>query len=121
MVKKIQNELIACHDCDLLQREQPLSPGQKARCTRCGAVLYRSKRNSSDRALHLTLAGLILFVLANVYPFMTLQIGGRIQEASLMSGVLELWQRGMWGLSALVFVTSMAAPGVDQAITMGAR
>jgi paraquat-inducible protein A len=29
--------LIACHECDLLQRETPLPRGGVARCARCGA------------------------------------------------------------------------------------
>ena len=62
------DSLIACHECDLLQQRPPLPMGATARCARCGAVLYRRKRNSLDRVLALTIAGLILFIVANAYP-----------------------------------------------------
>jgi|SRR5262245_6683224 len=47
--------LIACHECDLLQREVPLAPGGAARCPRCGAVLYRNTPDGLDRTLAYTL------------------------------------------------------------------
>ena len=41
--------LIACHECDLLQRETVLPGGGIARCTRCGAELYRNRPDSLNR------------------------------------------------------------------------
>ena len=38
--------IIACLECDLLQREVALPPGGKACCPRCGAELYRDTPNS---------------------------------------------------------------------------
>ncbi|RXK31046.1 paraquat-inducible protein A, partial [Bacillus velezensis] len=32
-------ELVACHECDLLMRREPLGPGEKANCPRCGFEL----------------------------------------------------------------------------------
>lgn len=49
--------LIACHECDLLQRETTLASGGTARCRRCGATLYRSPPASVDRALAAIKAG----------------------------------------------------------------
>jgi len=43
------SSLIACRECDLLQREIVLPPGGTACCSRCGAVLHRSKPDSLDR------------------------------------------------------------------------
>lgn len=57
--------MIACHECDLLHRVRPLPVETKALRTRCGAILYRRRRNSLDRTLALNIAGLILFALAN--------------------------------------------------------
>ncbi len=46
--------LIACHECDLLQREAPLPRGGVARCGRCGGELYRNHPESLERTLALT-------------------------------------------------------------------
>lgn len=102
--------LTACHDCDLLQYRVPLGTGQVAKCMRCDAVLFRYKKLALDRTLSFSLSGLILFSLANVFPFMTFQFEGRAQINTLISGVFELFDNGMLGLSILVFVTSILAP-----------
>jgi len=102
--------LIACHECDLLHQRRPLPPGGTARCARCGAVLYRRKRNSLDRVLALTIAGLILFVVANVYPFLTFRLEAQVQETTLITGIIELYHQGMWIVAGVVLLTSVLMP-----------
>ncbi|MFH1991689.1 MAG: paraquat-inducible protein A [Pseudomonadota bacterium] len=102
--------LIACHECDLLHRVQPLPEGGTAKCTRCGALLYRRKRNSLDRSLSMALAGLILFILCNTHPFLALKREGLVQQTTIITGVQELYRQDMWGLALLVLFTSILAP-----------
>lgn len=102
--------IIACHECDMLHRIKPLPAGGIAQCMRCGAVLYRRKKNSLDRTLALTIAGLIFFVVANTYPFLGMKSGGLEKETTLITGMLELSAQGMEGLALLVFFTSVLAP-----------
>ena len=47
------------------------------RCRRCGAVLYRAIPRALDATLALTLAAAVLFVIANVFPVMSLELQGR--------------------------------------------
>ena len=102
--------LIACHECDLLHRVQPLPEGGVAQCTRCGAVLYRQKKDSLNRTLSLTIAALILFLVANTYPFLAVKSGGLIQRTTLITGSKELYAQGMEILALLVLFTSILAP-----------
>jgi len=102
--------LIACHECDLLHRVQPLPEGGVARCVRCGAVLYRQKKDSLNRTLSLTIAALILFVVANTYPFLALKSGGLVKQTTLITGTKELYAQGMEALALLVLFTSILAP-----------
>jgi paraquat-inducible protein A len=102
--------LIACHECDLLQQSPALPMGGTLRCARCGAVLYRRKRNSLDRVLALTIAGLILFMVANVFPFLTFRLEARIQETTLITGIIELYNQGMWIVAGVVLLTSIVVP-----------
>ena len=102
--------LIACHECDLLHQNHPLPPGGTARCVRCGAKLYSRKRNSLDRVLALTLTGLILFIVANVYPFLTFRLEAQIQETNLITGIIELYNQGMWIVAGVVLLTSILMP-----------
>lgn len=104
------DSLIACHECDLLHQTRALPMGATARCARCGAVLYRRKRNSLDRVLALTIAGLILFIVANVYPFLTFRLEAQIQETTLATGIIELYHQGMWIVAGVVLLTSIVMP-----------
>jgi paraquat-inducible protein A len=102
--------LIACHECDLLHHLAPVQEGQMARCQRCGAVLYRHKRNSLERTLALAIAGLMLFGMANAFPFLAFKLEARVQQTTLISGIEQLYQQGMHGVAILVFLTTVAFP-----------
>jgi paraquat-inducible protein A len=102
--------LIACHDCDLLLHPPQLAAGETARCPRCSAVLDRGKRDPLDRTLALTVAALFCFVLANVYPFMSFALEGRVQENRMISGVIDLARDGLHPLAALIFAASIGIP-----------
>lgn len=101
--------VVACHDCDLLNR---LPDGTKATllCARCGAVLHRYRPESIDRSLALTLAALILFVIANCFPFLAMKSGGFVQETKLLTGIRELWRQELYGLASLVLLTCVLIP-----------
>ena len=104
------DSMIACHECDLIHRIQPLTKGAVAKCSRCGAALYRHKRNSLERTLALTLAGMVLFVLANSFPFLSMKIGAQVQESTLFTGIRELWGQGMYRIAVLVLLTTIVVP-----------
>jgi paraquat-inducible protein A len=103
-------ELIACHECDLLQRLAEVPVGGSARCRRCGGLIFRNRRNGLDRTLALALAGLILFVVANAFPFLAFRMQGQVVETTLATGVRDLYLQGFASLAALVLVTSILAP-----------
>ncbi len=105
-------ERIVCHDCDALYRTPSLAPGEKARCTRCEAVVYEEKREPLTRPLALALAGLLLFVPANFLPLLSLSLEGRAQEMTIFGGAAALWEQGLHPLAAFVFAVSVAAPAL---------
>jgi paraquat-inducible protein A len=102
--------LIACHDCDLLHREHPLPKKGKARCKRCGAILYRNVSETIDLSLAFSLTGLIFLVIANAYPFLSLESQGSALETTLVTGAIMLADQSMIGLAILVLLTSMLIP-----------
>jgi paraquat-inducible protein A len=105
--------LIACHECDLLQREVPLPQGGVARCGRCGAELYRSHPDSLERTLALTAAAVVLFAIANAFPIVGLKLQGQIIQTSLFHTVKTLYDEDMKSVAALVFVTTMLMPALE--------
>jgi paraquat-inducible protein A len=110
----IQNneEYIACHECDQLYRVEPLEEGARASCRHCGALLYTNIPDSLNRCLALYLAALMLFLIANCFPFLTLKLGGRVEENILLSGGWALYELGMADLGILIFFTSAGFPAL---------
>ena len=104
------NSIIACHECDLIHRIRTLPPKGSANCIRCGAVLYKHKPNSLDRTLAFAMAGLILFILANSFPFLGLKIGAQFRETNLITGIYELYVQGMQVIAILVLLTTVLVP-----------
>jgi paraquat-inducible protein A len=102
--------LIACHECDLIHRVKPLPIKGVANCTRCGSVLYRQKPNSLERTLALSLAGLVLFVLANSFPFLALKMESQVHQTNLITGIKVLYTQDMQGLAVVVLLTTILAP-----------
>ncbi len=107
---KPKADLMACHDCDLIQRIPALPEGGTARCIRCGAVLHQKKRNSLDRTLALATAGLVLFILANSFPFLAFKLETQVRETTLITGVQELYASGKQPIAILVLLTTVIVP-----------
>jgi paraquat-inducible protein A len=103
-------ELLACHDCDHLYRHEPIPVGARANCRHCGALLYRHLPDSLNRTIALYCTALMLFFIANCFPFLSLKLSGRVVDNILLSGGWAMYQMGMGELGLLIFLTSIAFP-----------
>lgn len=104
------DELVACHECDLLMRRPPLADGERAECPRCGYELYSHRHQVIRRSLALVLAALLLYIPANFLPIMQLSLLGQTTEDTIWSGVVGLYESDMQGVAVVVFLCSMAVP-----------
>ena len=104
------DELVACHECDLLMRKPHLALGEKAQCPRCGYELYAHRYKVVERSLALVIAALLLYIPANFLPIMQLNLLGQASQDTVWSGVLGLFNTGMQGIAVVVFLCSMAIP-----------
>ncbi|MFH2091808.1 MAG: paraquat-inducible protein A [Pseudomonadota bacterium] len=104
------NQLMACHECDLLHHIIPVPARGKALCARCGALLYRYIPNSIEKSLALYLTAFMFLIMTHVFPFMSLNLNGRIQENHFLSGAMTLYRMGMGEVAGLVFATSVLFP-----------
>jgi paraquat-inducible protein A len=109
----VGEELVACHDCDLVHRIPVEAEGRSGRCIRCGGVLFDHKPRSIERTLALAIAGVVLFLVANAFPFLSFDMQGRETQTTLLNGIHELWSQGMGSLAGLVLVTAVIAPGIQ--------
>ncbi len=108
--KPLPGSLVACPDCDLLQRIPDLPPGGEARCPRCGRMIAMERPDSLDRALALTVAAAIAFVIANVTPLMGLVAVGRHSSTTIFGGVWAMWLQGEKATAALMAFCALIAP-----------
>lgn len=102
--------LIGCHECDAVLPEPDVPDGGAAICGRCGGVLFRRQRRTVEITLALTMSAAILFIVANSFPFLSLEIQGQSTHATLVSGSRALWDQGRAAVAVLVFLTTILAP-----------
>ncbi len=95
--------LSRCHCCGRLHKEA-------TRCDHCHSPLHQRKPNTLQRAWAWLLAGMILYIPANLLPMMQSQLLGQTQESTIMSGVLELVAHGSFLIAAVVFIASILVP-----------
>lgn len=106
------HDLIACHECDLLQR-LPAGHGHgRVRCRRCGCVLCRRGRDVVMMPLALGVTALILFVLSNAFPLLDFALQGRHDTTYLLAGIRELYLQGSPVLASMVLFTTVVAPSL---------
>jgi paraquat-inducible protein A len=103
-------ETVACPDCDLLQNIPELPPGGKARCPRCGFTVASRSANPIDLPLALTVTGLILLIVANTSPLMSLSAVGRYASTTIIGGAYEMWVEGEQITAAIVAFCAVIAP-----------
>ncbi len=82
------------------------------RCRRCGVRLRRRNPAGLTSALALTIGGVLLYPVANIYPLSILKWFGGTSAHTLFSAVSKLLGANLWFLAGCVFTTSIAIPFV---------
>jgi paraquat-inducible protein A len=106
----VMETLVACRTCGLVQRVTNLRPEMIAECTRCRATLTPGKNASLARTAAFSLAALILYVPANLYPILRLEQYGATSESTVWDGCVRLFQDGQWLVAGIVFLASILIP-----------
>ena len=73
-------------------------------------MLWQHIPNSLNRTLALNLAALVCFIIANLFPFLSLEVAGRVESNIFISSAIALFHQGMGELGLLVFLTSICFP-----------
>jgi len=100
--------LCLCHSCGLACD----MTGEPHECERCGAPLHRRKSNSLTRTWAYLLAALVFYIPANLLPVMNTSMLGSGSDSTIIGGVLEFWEHGAWDIALIIFIASIAVPGV---------
>ena len=105
------NNLLICHQCDVLQDISSLRLGETAVCICCANKLYKKIDSHLDKLLAYVVASVILFILANIYPLISINIAGIAQETSLINSGLIFLEQENYALAVIVWFTSVFIPG----------
>ena len=98
--------IISCHDCNGLW---PLAMDGE-HCPRCGAKLHQRKRQSLVRTWALLLTATFLLLPANLLPIMRVTMLGRGEPSTILAGVIELANHGLWVIAFVVLAASILIP-----------
>lgn len=100
-------QVTGCPTCGLINHLSPLHPSS---CIRCGTVLHARKPHSLQYTWALLLTAMILYIPANAYPMMITTSLGQSHAATIIGGMMELWQHGSQPIAVVIFVASVLVP-----------
>lgn len=100
-------ELSGCATCGLLNK---VTANGRGTCQRCGEPLHLRLPQSLQRTWALLAAAIVMYIPANVYPIMTTTVLGQTTPATIIGGVIDLWQKGSQPIAAVIFIASIIVP-----------
>ena len=109
-VSPTHEPLMVCNQCDLVLRQALVGLGHKASCGRCGNILYRSQHDGLRRSLVFALTSIILFLVANAFPIVTISSDGLTNSTTLLEAADRLIRDGLFSIATLVFLTTFLMP-----------
>lgn len=110
--------LTACPECDLLQRQPPLSARGRVHCGRCGAFLYRRVPGGLERAVAYAATAAIVLVIANVSVMVALDAQRSRTSTTLLGTALSLRAQDLTSVAVLVLTTALLMPAVEIGATL---
>ena len=104
--------LISCHFCNTLSDfpDSDIEDNSELICPCCRSTIHSRNPNSFNRTWALLITAIILYIPANILPVMTVSLWGDGQPDTILSGVIQLLDAGMWPLALLIFVASIVIP-----------
>lgn len=110
--------LLICEQCDTVHRRRKLERGEVARCARCDAELDRYRSLGLNALLALVLTAMIVFVQANMWPIVTLGLGGQYSATTLWGMIVTMWQQQAQVVAVLAAFTLFFFP-LAKMLTLG--
>jgi paraquat-inducible protein A len=100
--------LVLCRTCGLALPRTSLQGDP--RCRRCRSPIEHRASFSMEMTLAWLIAGMLLYIPANVLPVMhTNGLLGE-EDSTILGGILEFWRAGDWDIALLIFTASVAVP-----------
>lgn len=103
-------DLLICTECGAVHERILLARGTVARCRRCNALLGRAHLMRLDALLAFAVAALLLIVIGNTAPIVTLDLRGVMTRATLPQAIKATWDAGQPLVAMLAAATALVFP-----------
>jgi paraquat-inducible protein A len=115
---RAEGALVVCERCGKPHRWAVLALGSTAKCVRCGAVLGRGHRLGMQTVLALTLAALVVFLIAIASNVISIRLSGGVVSTTLPAAVVMAWREGRPLVAVTAGVTALLAPALFIALRL---
>jgi paraquat-inducible protein A len=105
-----ESDLALCPKCHKLNIVSYVGTHKKIRCTRCQGFFYQRKPYSLQYTLAWNIAALIAFIPANLYPIMIIYSLGIGDPSTILSGIGQFVDQGLYPIAAIIFTASIIVP-----------
>ena len=107
---RYRKDLIICNRCQSINKKLPLAAKEEARCAECGALLYSSDVGLEYKVLSWSFTALVLFVLANIYPVISIDIAGMNGTLTILEAIGRLFDAGFLFVSFFTLLVLVVFP-----------
>ena len=106
-----ESGLALCPKCHKLNSmEQSSDNNTQIQCIRCHGMFYPRKPRSLQYTLAWNVAALLAFIPANLYPIMILYSMGIGDPNTILSGIGEFIDHGLYPIAVIIFTASIIVP-----------
>jgi paraquat-inducible protein A len=103
-------DLVVCNECNAVHARITLARGTVARCARCNALLGRGHVIGTEKLLAFSIAALLLIIIGNSAPIVTLDLQGVVTRATLPEAIEATWDAGQPFVAVLTAATALVFP-----------
>lgn len=104
------SNLALCPKCHKLNRLTASDSEKKIQCIRCRGFFYQRTPHSLQYTLAWNVAALIAFIPANLYPIMIIYSLGIGDPSTILSGIGQFVDQGLYPIAAIIFTASIIVP-----------
>lgn len=108
----MQNHLLTCHCCGLIQQLIPHQVNEQLICCRCQVPLPHCQDQGNEYTALLATSALFLYLPAILLPLLHIERLGQASESSLLVGVWHLLLAGDWLVGTIILLFSVLLPPI---------
>lgn len=98
------------YDCKICSHPIEVNLGHVAKCSRCGSKDHSWTHRSSLVCTVFSLTAMVLYLPANIFPFMTIELYGRRNSTTIWDGIVQLMDQRSYAIALIVFLASILIP-----------